>query len=45
MSDEGQVVVLEIVEQAELKHDEDGHNFTVRKLGLAIAAMLAIEGY
>ncbi len=45
LPDEEQVVVLEIAERAELEHDEDGHDLTVRKRGLAVAATLAIGGH
>ena len=45
LPDEEQVVVLEIAERAELEYDEDGHNLTVRKRGLAVAAMPAIGGH
>ena len=43
LPDEEQVVVLEIAERAELEHDEDGHNLTVRKRGLTIATRPAIR--
>jgi hypothetical protein len=45
LPDEEQVVVLEIAERAEMEHDEDGHDLTLRERGLAVAARLAFGGH
>ena len=45
LPDEEQVVVLEIAERTELKRYQDGHDLTVGKRGLAVAARLAFGGH
>jgi hypothetical protein len=42
LTDEEQVVVLEVSERAELKYDQDGHNLTVGERRLAVATNLTI---